>query len=100
LSRIPVIGGLFGQQKLTDNRTELVVFITPRLVENELDMKDLMNDLRRRMERLDNLFPASVGPDGTRAPVMTPWSLGDPVPLHPPTILVPPPEPAPVNVTR
>ena len=39
LSRIPIIGGLFGEQKLINNRTELVMFVTPRVVENELDLK-------------------------------------------------------------
>ena len=39
LSRIPIIGGLFGEQTLTNNRTELVLFITPRVVENEIDLK-------------------------------------------------------------
>ena len=34
LSRIPILGGLFGNQELKNNRTELVLFITPRVVEN------------------------------------------------------------------
>jgi len=56
LSRIPVIGGLFGDQKLTNNRTELVMFITPRVVETELDLKAVVEDLRRRMESVDDSF--------------------------------------------
>ena len=56
LSRIPVIGGLFGTQELTNNRTELVMFITPRVVETEVDTKALIDDLRRRMEKLDDSF--------------------------------------------
>jgi general secretion pathway protein D len=56
LSRIPIIGGLFGSQQLTNNRTELVMFITPRVVESELDLKNVVDDLRRRMERLDDSF--------------------------------------------
>ncbi len=35
LSRIPILGGLFGEQTLNNNRTELVVFITPRMIETE-----------------------------------------------------------------
>ncbi len=57
LSRIPLIGGLFGDQTLKNNRTELIMFITPRVVENEIDMKSVMDDLRRRMGRLDEEFP-------------------------------------------
>jgi len=32
------------------------MFITPRVVETELDTKALIEDLRRRMERLDDSF--------------------------------------------
>ena len=56
LSRIPIIGGLFGEQQLTNNRTELVMFITPRVVESELDLKAVIEDLRRRMEKIDDSF--------------------------------------------
>jgi len=56
LSRIPIIGGLFGDQQLTKNRTELVMFITPRVVENENDLKSTIEDLRRRMQQIDDTF--------------------------------------------
>jgi general secretion pathway protein D len=57
-SRIPFLGGLFGNQALTNNRTELVLFITPRVVENEVEVEQVLDGLRRRMERLDDVFPA------------------------------------------
>ncbi|MET0203557.1 MAG: type II secretion system secretin GspD [Casimicrobiaceae bacterium] len=66
LDRIPVIGGLFGRQVLKDNRTELVLFITPRVVDSEVDYDGVMNDLRRRMEGLDRLFPAT--PEWPKSP--------------------------------
>ncbi len=56
LSRIPILGGLFGEQSLTKNRTELVMFITPRVVENENDLKGTIEDLRRRMQQIDDTF--------------------------------------------
>jgi general secretion pathway protein D len=59
LDRIPFIGGLFGRQVLKDNRTELVMFITPRVVDNEIDYEGVMNDLRRKMEGLDRVFPGT-----------------------------------------
>jgi general secretion pathway protein D len=58
LARIPVLGGLFGKQDLVNNRTELVLFITPRVVESELDSRRFIDDLRRKMERLDDVFPS------------------------------------------
>jgi len=60
LSRIPFIGGLFGDQTLVDNRSELVLFITPRVIESEVDMKAVIEDLRKRMQRLDEVFPAAT----------------------------------------
>jgi len=57
LSRIPILGGLFGNQDLKNDRTELVLFITPRVIESEIDMSRVIEDLRRRMENLDRFFP-------------------------------------------
>ena len=57
VSRIPVLGGLFGNQTLENDRTELVLFITPRVVESENDYTRVIEDLRRKMERLDDVFP-------------------------------------------
>jgi general secretion pathway protein D len=57
LARIPILGGLFGKQTLQKDRTELILFITPRVVENEADYRRVIDDLRRKMERLDEVFP-------------------------------------------
>ena len=56
-SRIPILGGLFGKQELKNNRTELVLFITPRVVETRVDIRGVIDDLRRRMENLDRVLP-------------------------------------------
>jgi general secretion pathway protein D len=69
ISRIPVLGGLFGNQDLKNDRTELVLFITPRVVESEIDTKRFIDDLRRKMERLDDVFPRQkTAPEGGLAP--------------------------------
>ena len=65
VSRIPILGGLFGDQNLTNNRTELVLFITPRVVENEADVARIIDDLRHKMEQLDIIFPRA----GTAEPL-------------------------------
>jgi len=68
ISRIPILGGLFGSQELKNNRTELIMFITPRVVENETDVRRVIDDLRRRMEQLDQMFPVKkVAPEGPPA---------------------------------
>jgi general secretion pathway protein D len=59
LSKIPVLGGLFGNQVLSDDRRELVLFITPHVMENRADIKSVLDDLRKRMELLDDVFPAA-----------------------------------------
>ena len=65
ISRIPIIGGLFGTQNLTNNRTELVMFITPRLVDGGEDTKRIIEDLRRRMEKIDDAWPVFGTVQGT-----------------------------------
>ena len=62
ISRIPVLGGLFGDQVLKNDRTELILFITPHVVENEVDVNRIIDDLRRRMERLESVFPVGNTP--------------------------------------
>jgi general secretion pathway protein D len=57
LNRIPILGGLFGSETLTNNRSELVLFITPRVVNDSVDYARVIEDLRRKMERLDSVFP-------------------------------------------
>ncbi len=57
ISRVPVLGGLFGNQDLKNNRTELVLFITPQVLESENDYQRVIEDLRRKMEQVEDVFP-------------------------------------------
>ena len=56
LSRTPIIGGLFGRQERGNNQTELLVLITPRIINNAVDANRITRSLRERMEniRLDD----------------------------------------------
>ena len=49
LSRIPVIGALFGTQTSDSNRTELLVVITPRVVRTPYDAREVGVEMRDRM---------------------------------------------------
>jgi general secretion pathway protein D len=80
VSRIPFLGGLFGEQELKNNRTELVLFITPRVVEDEKDIGAVINDLRKRMEYLDLMFPSKTSPSTIPGFTMTPQLLYSPAP--------------------
>jgi general secretion pathway protein D len=89
LSRIPFVGGLFGDQTLTNNRTELVMFITPRVVENESDVRNIMDDLRRRMGRLEDEFPHGKPPPPPIPPSAAPTPMPAPAPAPPPAAQAP-----------
>ena len=80
VSRIPFLGGLFGEQELKNNRTELVLFITPRVVEDEKDIGLVIDDLRRRMEYLDRMFPSKNAPSTMPGFTMTPQLMFSPAP--------------------
>jgi general secretion pathway protein D len=62
LSEIPLLGSLFGTQTYNNNRTELVIFITPKVVESSADMRQVTDELRRKMEWVDveQLLPRRV----------------------------------------
>ena len=56
LSRIPWLGGLFGQQGQSKNRDELVVLITPTVVRNPLEARNLTDEYGRRFRALDPIY--------------------------------------------
>jgi general secretion pathway protein D len=49
LSSLPIVGPLFGSTTKKNNRTELVVLITPRVVENERNARDVTNEFKRKL---------------------------------------------------
>ncbi len=53
LSRIPILGWLFGQTNNTTTRTELVVLISPRIMRNQVDGRQLTDEFRARLRQLD-----------------------------------------------
>lgn len=56
LSRIPVLGGLFGYQANTKTRDELVVLITPTVIRNPQEARDLTDEYGRRFRALDPIY--------------------------------------------
>jgi general secretion pathway protein D len=55
LSRIPVVGALFRSRSNTITRTELLVLITPSVVENPARARAVTDELRRRLRSLEEL---------------------------------------------
>ena len=49
LSEIPYLGALFGSTSNIDNRTELLVLLTPRVVRNAQDAKSITDELKEKI---------------------------------------------------
>lgn len=56
LSTIPVIGGLFGTQRVSSERTELVLFITPRVVTDSQQAREVTEEFRKKITGLGDLL--------------------------------------------
>jgi len=52
LSRIPVIGRLFGSKLEANNRTETLVMITPTVIENSADLEAVSADLQDEFKKI------------------------------------------------
>jgi general secretion pathway protein D len=52
LHELPIIGSLFGQTQKVLDRTELVVLLTPRVVESRAKARDITNEFRRKLTGL------------------------------------------------
>lgn len=55
LHNLPLIGGLFGSTNNVGIRTELLVMITPRVLENDEDLREISAEYRERMQSLKTL---------------------------------------------
>jgi general secretion pathway protein D len=122
LSRIPLLGALFGTQSWGNTRTELIIFLTPRVVENDEDRRAIIQDLRYRMDNLEGLFQDSkalptdllrqgeilsrpdnvkedvvpaVPPSHMRTPPPPPRAVAPEAPPRPPSAVAPAVAPAP-----
>jgi general secretion pathway protein D len=53
LSRIPILGGLFGNQKNVQNRTELIILIKPHVLRTADDARAVTEELRAKLRTLE-----------------------------------------------
>ena len=56
LAKIPLIGGLFGTQSWGDNRTELIILITPRVLTDTPDAAAITQEYRKRISGLERML--------------------------------------------
>jgi general secretion pathway protein D len=55
LHRLPIIGGAFGNKSYNKDRTELIVFMTPRIIYDNADLLDASDELKARLRRLQRV---------------------------------------------
>ena len=55
LHKLPVVGALFGAQSVTKSRTELVVFLTPRVIYDTNQMVEATDEIRSNMKKIQRL---------------------------------------------
>lgn len=56
LSRIPWIGGLFGTQTNATDRTEVIVLLTPTIIRNPQEARDLTDEYGQKFRALEPLY--------------------------------------------
>jgi general secretion pathway protein D len=52
ISRIPLLGSLFGSRSISKARTELVVFMTPRVIYDTSQISDASDEIRNNLKKL------------------------------------------------
>ena len=58
LSRLPVVGGLFGRKGVASRRSEVIVLLTPTIVRNPQQARELTDEYGQRFRALEPLQPA------------------------------------------
>jgi general secretion pathway protein D len=59
LYKIPIIGPLFGSKSITTSRTELIIFLTPRVIYDTNQMVDATDEIRTSLKTINKLMKAS-----------------------------------------
>ena len=72
LSKIPILGAAFGTQSYTKRRTELVLIITPRIVSDTTQARDVTEEFRRKLPGLEGVLPKRTDPPPVAPALPTP----------------------------
>jgi general secretion pathway protein D len=60
LYELPILGDLFGKTDINAERTELVVLLTPRIVDNQVKAREISNEFRRKLTGLYDPGPSNI----------------------------------------
>jgi len=92
LSKIPVLGWLFGFKDLTTDKRELLILITPRVVGTALDAARLTEEMRKTTPELEKAIQrAPRQPTNAPPPAPAPAPQAPAPPAAPPPAQTPPP---------
>ncbi|UXA50289.1 type II secretion system secretin GspD [Xanthomonas prunicola] len=58
LSKLPVVGALFGSKSRTSNRREVIVLITPSIVRNPQEARNLTDEYGQKFKAMEPLKPS------------------------------------------
>jgi general secretion pathway protein D len=56
LHRVPVVGALFGSKSYSKDRTELVIFLTPRVIYDTNQIMEATQELKDEMQKLKKIY--------------------------------------------
>ena len=56
LHRIPILGAAFGSRNYTKQRTELIIFLTPRVIYDTNQVAEATDELKSRVRRLTKMI--------------------------------------------
>ncbi len=62
LSRLPLVGGLFGTQSTGQSRNEVIVLLTPTIIRNPKEARDLTDEYSRRFRAMEPINRAPRKP--------------------------------------
>jgi general secretion pathway protein D len=55
LHRVPIIGPLFGSRSDSRSRSETLVMLTPTVIENDVDLKEISEQIEKEFSRVPPL---------------------------------------------
>jgi general secretion pathway protein D len=61
LSRIPLIGGLFGRRGRTQSREETLVLITPTVIQNTAELEEISREFEKKFKGLEPMSGSFQG---------------------------------------
>jgi general secretion pathway protein D len=91
LSRVPILGRLFGTTDRSKTRTELIVLITPHIIRNPEDARRVTDEYQTQFESLKPILPrgdatpAAPQPDSAPASEPPPHASAQPAPVAGPS---------------